>query len=225
MTADRTPFSGRGVGRRRCQYGLTANCASASGVATGRLHVWPRQSMATGAVGPRQVVARRAVGPQAPVEPQDGQRRIGRARARPRPAPWRPDRRAVRRSRCSRRAPACRRCEEQRAGCRRVLPRAPEKARIRPSAAVAPARLGGQMPQPGENLGEKADAGWGRPVVRVPRARAGNVGGVARRSGRRRPRRRRTGRAPRSRAASAASRSSGSPLASNSASAARAIAA
>ena len=110
------------------------SASSASGVVTGRLQVWPWHSMATGAAARRQVVARRAVRPQAPVEAQHGQRRVGRAQRDRRERLRRADRRAARRRRSSRRAPACRR-PSSRSGLPPSPSGAPEKARMRPSAA------------------------------------------------------------------------------------------
>ena len=44
---------------------------------------------------------------------------------------------------------------------------------------LAPARFVGQMPEAHERLGEKPNAGRRRAIMRLARARAGHVGGVA----------------------------------------------
>ena len=44
---------------------------------------------------------------------------------------------------------------------------------------LAPARFVGQMPEAHEHLGEKPDARGRRAVMRLARARAGHIGGVA----------------------------------------------
>ena len=59
---------------------VSISAISASGVVTGREHVCPWHSIAIGLVGSRQVGARRTLRPSSPIEPHDGQGRIGRAK-------------------------------------------------------------------------------------------------------------------------------------------------
>ena len=197
---------------------------SASGVVTGRLQVWPWQSIAAGSARRGRPSRGRAVRPEAAVEPQHGERRVGRGERDRGERLGGADRRAARR----RRRPAALQQigahEQERAAAER-LGRA-GKGADEAFGRLAPARL---------RRSDARGARKPRPSGRRRRASRRHArGGAARRARRRRRaavRKRPPSPSPNSSSASLASRPRsvrdrrGSPVASNSASAARAIAA